>query len=191
MKKKGGIVGLIIGVIIIVVVFAVIAYRSPKQVDQVTEVTELEELSKKNIDANYPATPREVVKLYNRYLLVLYGEQGYTISKDELKQLGSKMRMLYDDELLGINPESTYYTALENEIYADQASGKVMLQTNVSDSAEVEYLTIDGKKCATLSASYFTKKNNKDFTKTYQQYLLRKDPNGKWKILGFQQFFNK
>ncbi len=191
MKKKGGIVGLIIGVIIIVVVFAVIAYRSPKQVDQATEVTELEELSKKNIDANYPATPREVVKLYNRYLLVLYGEQGYTISKDDLKQLGSKMRILYDEELLGINPESTYYTALESEVYADQASGKVMLQTNVADSAEVEYLTIDGKKCATLAASYFTKKNNKDFTKTYQQYLLRKDPNGKWKILGFQQFFNK
>ena len=188
--KKGGLIGLIIGVIIIVVVFAVIAYRAPKSVDETTELTELEELTTKNLEASYPATPREVVKLYNRYLLLLYGDTGYSISKDELKQLGSKMRMLYDEELLGVNPEATYYSSLEADIMEDQLAGKVMLQTNVADSADVENLTIDGRKCATLSASYFTKRNNADFTKTYQQYLLRKDANGKWKILGFQQFYN-
>ena len=39
-----------------------------------TKVSELDELLNKNIETNYPSTPRELMKLYNRYLLCLYNE---------------------------------------------------------------------------------------------------------------------
>lgn len=191
MKKKGGIIALVVVAIVVVVVFAIIAYRRPKNVQDTKVITEVEELISKDIEFNYPATPREVVKLYNRYLIALYGENGYSASADSIKKLGAKMRQLYDEELLGINPESTYYSALEADIVSEQNAGKVMLQANVADSNKVKYIEIDEKDCATITASYFTKENNTNFTRTYEAFLLRKDSKGRWKILGFQQYSGK
>ena len=44
---------------------------------------------------------------------------------------------------------------------------------------------MDGASGALCEASYFIKKGTKEFTRTYQQFLLRKDGSGNWKILGF------
>ena len=60
-----------------------------------------------------------------------------------------------------------------------------MIQANVCDSNEVDYIDVEGASGALLEASYFVKKGSKEFTRTYQQFLLRKDDSGNWKILGF------
>lgn len=44
---------------------------------------------------------------------------------------------------------------------------------------------MNGAECAYVTASYFVK--GKDgYTKTYQQYVLRQDEDGKWKILAYE-----
>ena len=184
-KKRGGVILLIIIAVLIIGAFAVVAYRTPKTAEEATEVTELAELMSKNIAANYPATPREVLKLYNRYMLCLYGVEGSELTDDEVRALGRKMRELYDEELLAANLEETHLQNLLQEIVAFRNDEKVMIQANVCDSNEVDYIDVDGASGALLEASYFVKKGSKEFSRTYQQFLLRKDANGNWKILGF------
>ncbi len=36
-----------------------------------------------------------------------------------------------------------------------------------------------------MTASYFVKEGN-SYTRTYEEYVLRKDTNKQWKILGYQ-----
>ena len=40
-----------------------------------TELTEVQTIITKDLDANYPKTPREVVKLYNRIVKCYYSEE--------------------------------------------------------------------------------------------------------------------
>ena len=74
---------------------------------------------------------------------------------------------------------------LAQEIASFRSDDKVMIQANVCDSNEVEYIDVDGASGALVEASYFMKEGSKEFSRTYQQFLLRKDDSGNWKILGF------
>ena len=187
MKKKSGVILLIVIAALVVGAFTFVAFRTPKTVEEVTDVTEKDELMNRNIDVNYPATPREVMKLYNRYLLCLYGAEGDELSSDELNALGKKMRGMYDEELLEGNPEETNLASLSQELARFKSGGKVMIQANICGSNEVEFIEVKGSQGALLEASYFIKKGKEEFSRTYQQFLLRKDEDGKWKILGFEK----
>ena len=58
--------------------------NNAKEEENIT-LTEIQELTTKNLDKNFPATPREVVKLYNRIITCFYNDE-YT--DDELYDLG-------------------------------------------------------------------------------------------------------
>lgn len=188
MKKKN--VGIIIGIlvaILIVALFAFLANREPKTVEDTPEITELSELLNKNIEASYPSTPREVLKLYNRYILFIYGANNGSIDEGQLQTLCDQMRKLYDEELLENNPQEMHFLNLQQELFAYQQNKRVMLQANVCDTNDIEMETIEGKECAHAETTYFIKEGTKKFTRTYQEYLLRKDESGNWKILGFKK----
>lgn len=184
-KKRGGVIVLILIAVLIVGAFALVVYRTPKTAEEATEVTEVSALMSKNIEAGYPSTPREVLKLYNRYMLCLYGVDSDQLKDEEVRALSMKMRQMFDDELLEENPENAHLQKLTQEIVAFRADDKVMIQANVCDSNEVDYIDIEGASGALVEGSYFIKKGSKEFSRTYQQYLMRKDATGKWKILGF------
>ena len=78
--------------------------NNAKEEENIT-LTEIQELTTKNLDKNFPATPREVVKLYNRIITCFYNDE-YT--DDELYDLGDQARKLFDDELLENNPRDEY-----------------------------------------------------------------------------------
>ncbi|MBO5247557.1 MAG: hypothetical protein J6B28_09905 [Eubacterium sp.] len=186
-KKRGGIVVLVLMALAVIGIFVVLAFREPKNVEQATEISEVEALLNTDILANYPATPREVMKLYNRYMLVLYGVDSEKLTDEQIKRLGQNMRALYDEELLESNPEEMHIANLQRELNAFQVNKKVMIQANVADSNEVDYIEINEKSGATVEVSYFIKKGTQDFTRTHQQYLLRKDAQGNWKILNYSK----
>lgn len=187
MKKRGGAILLILMAVLIVGAFAFVAYRTPKTAEEATGVTEKEELLNKNIAVNYPSTPREVMKLYNRYILCLYGVEGGELTDEEVRALGIKMREMYDEELLTENAEEEHLLRLSQELTVFRSDKKVMIQANVCDSNEVDYIDVGDVSGARLEASYFIKEGSKEFTRTYQEYLLRKDASGNWKILGFEK----
>ena len=63
---------------------------------------------------------------------------------------------------------------------------KTIRSSNVCDSNDVVYQTVDGRECAYVTASYFMNENN-SFDRTNEMYVLRKDDDGDWKILVFYQ----
>lgn len=190
MKKKSGGAGVVVVILIAVVIVAafllVLRYR-PRSAEDTTEVSEMDTLLNIDIAENYPSTPREVMKLYNRYIVCLYaGEEK--MNDAQMQALGGKLRELYDEQLLEENPQEINLESLGEEIGSYRENGKVIIQANVCGSNDVDYVDIEGESGALVEVSYFMRgSSDPKFTRTYQQFLLRKDAEGDWKILGFKQ----
>lgn len=182
--KKRNVVRVILALVVIGLVVGVYYYFTVQRrasVEDAVELTEVQKVITKDLDANYPATPREVVKYYNRIVKCFYNE---TYTEDELYELGDQARKLFDEELLENNPRESYFDALKADIEDYRERSKTIRSSSVCDSNDVEFQTVDGRECAYVEASYFTNEN-KDYSRTYQMYVLRKDDEGKWKILVF------
>ena len=177
MKKNGQ--KIIFAVVCVVVIIGLFWYATTKKVNSAENSDNLT----KNLEKNYPETPREVVKFYNRIITCFYDEE-YT--DDELYQLGDQARLLMDDELLENNSRDDYFKSLKADIEDYHDKSKKIESSSVCGSDEVKYQKIDGDDCAYVTASYFVDEN-KSFTRTNQTYVLRKDNDGKWKILVFYQ----
>ena len=93
------------------------AYLSRKNdsvsADSNVELSEVQAIVSKNFIKEYPATPRSVVKWYNRIITAYYAEE---YSQEELEKMAEQARMLMDDELLKYNPKDTYLASLNLEI---------------------------------------------------------------------------
>lgn len=143
------------------------------------ELSEVQAIISKNFVKDYPATPRAVVKWYNRIITAYYSEE-YT--QGELEKMADQARMLMDDELLQYNPKDTYLASLSLEIEDYRNRSRTIVSSSVSDSNEVQYKKVNGNDCAFLSTYYFTREGS-SYDRTYEDFCLRKDANGNWKIL--------
>ena len=102
----------------------------------------------------------------------------------QYQKLLEKMRALMDEELLENNPQDTFSTQMQNDIAAYKAESKIIATASVCDTDEVAYKKVEGSDCAYVTASYFLR-STKAYNRANQEYVLRKDENGDWKILGF------
>ncbi len=184
MKQKTikGLVAVLVVLLIVGGYYYFAVHRSTNAEDNV-ELTEVQKVITKDLVANYPATPREVIKFYNRIQECFYNE---TYTDDELYALGDQARMLFDEELLANNPRDDYFRALKADIDEFHAESKTIMSSDVCDSNDVQQQTIDGDECAYVAASYFLD-GSKSYSRTNQMYVLRKDEDGNWKILVFYQ----
>ena len=150
------------------------------------ELTRVQQLITKDLSKNYPATPREVVKLYNEIITCFYGEE-YT--EEELEKLVDMTLALMDEELAANNPRENYLKKVKMEILAFAAADRTIVSYTLESSNDVEHGKIDGEESAIVQSSYFIKESTgkNPYSKTYQNYLLRKDADGNWKILGFEK----
>ena len=158
------------------------------------DLTEIEKVIVKDLKNNYPKTPREVVKFYNRIVKCYYGSEEPT--EKQLNDLVDQMICLMDEDLLLVNPRDTYYSSVVQDIAYYKQNNKQLVSTDVCDSNEVKYVTDekDGEgetdKLAYVDASYFMNEDGK-FGYSYQQFVLREDENGNWKILTFYKIQGK
>lgn len=147
------------------------------------ELTTVQKLITKDLEKSYPATPREVVKIYNEIISCFYNEK-YT--EDELEALGDQARFLMDIELLANNPRDVYFKNLKAEIADYKQDERIIISYNLDSSNDVQFVTVDGRECAYVKTSYFIK-DKTGHSRTYQMYVVRKDDDGNWKILVFYQ----
>ena len=150
--------------------------------DAEDKMTEVEKIIERDFDKNYPKTPREVVKWYNRIITAFYSEE-YT--DEELEKMADQARRLMDDELLSYNPRDTYLKNLKADIEDYKTRNKIIVQSSVSDSNDITYATVDGDYCAYVDAYYFSREAS-DYNRTYEEFVLRRDDEGHWKILSFR-----
>lgn len=81
--------------------FYVVNDKSKRANQKEKVLTEVQRITTKDLDKNYPQTPREVVKFYNRIVKCYYGMQ---YSDEELDVLTDQALKLFDDELAANNP---------------------------------------------------------------------------------------
>lgn len=155
---------------------------STRTADDQTQQTEVEKVLAKNLEKSYPQTPRSVVKMYNRILLCLYNEE-YT--DEQFEDLADQQRMLLDEDLLEANPRDTYLEFLKADVASYKNAEKQITVATVCGSADVVNKKVKGEDCAYVTSSYFMKEANKSYARTVQEYVLRQNEDGDWKIIGF------
>lgn len=181
MKKTRIVILAIVIVATICTAFYIVNNNSKKESAKEAGLTEIQKITTRNMEKDYPATPREVIKFYNRIVKCYYGRQ---YSDDELEQLADQALSMFDDDLLKKNEKESYIESVKSDAAQYEEDNKSISQTDVCDSNDVKYMTDNGDDIAYVTASYFIKTGS-SYTKTYQEYVLRKDGDGDWKILTF------
>ena len=181
--KKTYVIGIAILCVALIVGGSVFWMKQNEKPSEDVELTAVQKLITKDLEKNYPATPREVVKVYNEIITCFYNEE-YT--EDELEALGDQARSLMDTELLENNPRDEYFKKLRAEIADYKLDERTIISSNLCSSNEVQLVTVDERECAYVKTSYFIK-DKTGHSRTYQMYVVRKDDDGNWKILVFYQ----
>ncbi len=182
MKKAIHIISVsVLCIVVIVSVYLFFMRSSQPSVEDSVEITEVQKLTTRNLDTNYPETPREVVKFYSRIICAYYSE-NYT--DEELLLLGDQALALFDEKLLENNPRDSYFESLKAEIEEYRADDRRILSWGVSKSSDITYDEVNGNNFAFVNATYFLHSNTMS-TYAKQTYELRKDAQGRWKILAF------
>lgn len=175
-------------IIIVIILAALIGgyyfYLSNKEKAQKeTMVSTVQDILLRNLETNYPPTPKEVVKYFSDISKCVYNE-SYT--DEELQKLADKLLALYDDELVENNPREQYVKDLAKDVEDMRKNGYSIVTYTPSASTDVQYDTIDGRECAKLYCTYSIK-TGANYVSSRQVFMLRRETaTGHWKILGFE-----
>ncbi|WP_277934939.1 DUF6715 family protein [Parablautia intestinalis] len=184
-KGQGRVKALIIVIFLLCLVLGYYYYlsnkRSGRESEQQVKATAVQEVLMRDLESNYPPTPREVVKYYAEITRCFYGED-YT--DEEFKDMAMKIQKLYDDELVANKTEQQYLDDLLLEINGLKDQQVVISSYSPASSTDVEEFVQDGYSWAQMRCT-FNLRQGTQFQKTEEIFLLRKDADGHWKIFGW------
>lgn len=189
MKRTGSIKAVVIVLIMIGLAFCYYLYLSsysedglPKDEEEIAEeMTPVQELLVRSDFREYPSTPVQVLRYYNEITACFYNE---TYTDNELEQLAMEARSLYDLELIMNQSQEDYLNELKEDIAAFAAGNITIFRSSVTPATDVEYFTYDGHECARLYSVY-TLRSGTENQLSKEVFIMRKDDEGHWKILGF------
>ena len=169
--------------VMVITVFALYYYLVNK-VERATpevETSAVEDVLLRNLEADYPPTVREVIKYYNEIMNCYYSESP---TDEEVRKLADKAMELYDAELVNYQDEELYINDLKAEMASFAASDTVLSHVALSSSTAVDYYSYNGRDCAQIRCIY-TMRQKTNLVTIKEIYVLRKDDEGRWKILGW------
>lgn len=189
-KKSGLIKGVIVGVVLICLVGGYYYYltnkREDKSKEETVDTTVVQEVLMRDLDKNYPPTPREVVKYFGELAQCIIGE---TYTDEEFEKLALQAQKLYDAELISNKTQQQYLDDLKWDINTFKEEEIVISSYSPSSSVDVEEFSRDGYKWAKLYCSFSLRKGTY-IESNEEVFLLRKDEDGHWKIYGWQPVEN-
>lgn len=146
------------------------------------ELTEVEKVLVKDLEKDFPPTPREVVKFYNRIVQCYHTDN---LKKDDLGKLVDQMMKLWDKDMLAKNSRETYLASVKADLELYKKTKKSIVSMTVCDSKDVVEKTDDrnGDKLAFVKTTYFVNTDG-TFTNSHMVIGLRQDDKGNWKIIG-------
>ena len=147
--------------------------------DKSVDNQELAALTTKDIEKEYPESPKEVVKLYARITKAYYKTE---LTAEQIEALGTRARLLFDDELKGTQPDEECMEALKADIADYRSAGRYVSDFAIDGSQAVKYTTLEDKQYASLIVLYNVREGSKLYN-SYTRFVLRKDDAGRWKIL--------
>lgn len=185
MKKKAqGMKGMIIMFVMLALILGYYAYlsnRSTKEKEEEVVISAVQEVLMRDMERNYPPTPKEVIKYYSELTQCFYNQE---LTEEELKALGIRAKEMYDEELAANQPEESYFSDLQFDIDSFHERQLTIVSFSTSSSTDVEEFTQDGRKWARLYCIYNLRQGS-EMLSTQEVFLLRKDEEGHWKIYGW------
>ena len=184
MAKNGfkGIIVLVIFAAIIIGSFAYLSNKPRSMPEDVRKMSAVQEVLNTDLDTSYPPTPKEVVKLYSEITRCFYGEY---YDESQFVELADMSRRLFDDELRANQTKEDYLTSLKREIASYKSENRSISSFSVGSSANVDYYDFKDDKWAMLNCVYSVR-HQKNIIQTKEQFLLRQDDKGRWKIFGWK-----
>ncbi len=193
MKRFKGMKGTIILIVLACLIIGYYFYLSNGSDSPAAKVTDEEDIVatmtmsqkalSRNLESNYPPSPREVVKYFSDITQCYYNEEH---DEDEIKALGLKMREIYDAELVANQTEEEYLDLLKRDIEEYRANNRTINNYSPSASVDVETFTQDGYEWARLYCLYDIKQDSIIY-QTNLCFILRKDETGHYKIYGWKK----
>lgn len=185
MKKRIAtvVVFLVIGAAVVGLYYYFLNRESNDEEGLYEKKTAVEELIDMDLDVYYPATVKTVMETYCEFLLAFYNED-YT--EDEYAKLIKQYRKLMDDELLTKNPEEQQMVTLKADIDSYEDEDKVLFSYRFLEDKEIKETVKDDKTYATVDMSFGMKVGGSTVETAEENFILRKDSNNKWKILGWK-----
>ena len=185
MKRKNPARVIIVFVVLAIAVvglFFYISNRSKMVAEGKQQMSVVSQILSRNLETNYPPTPKEVLKFYSEITQCFYGED-YT--DEELVKLSTLSRELFDAELVANQTDEQYLSALKMDIATWKKDGKVISSYSVSASTDVQEYSYDGFEWAQLYCIY-TVRMGTNVAPIQEHFIMRKDEKGHWKILGWK-----
>lgn len=186
MKNGRKILVIVIVVLFVAVILGLFIYMNNKpqsgSVEDEVVISNVDNVVLRNLDINYPPTPKEVLKYYSEITVCFYEEN---LSEEDLVRLAQTARKLYDAELCADMTEEEYLVSLREDILEFDSLGIVVSGYTVSASTDVEEFVVDGRECARLYVTYRLRQGT-EYIYSNEVFIMRKDENGHWKILGWE-----
>ena len=147
--------------------------------DIAADTSEVSVLISKDIMANYPESPKDVVNLYARITKAYYDT---SLTDEQIEALGKQARLMFDDELKNTQTDADFYEKLKEDI-GNYNSTKTRISSYVIQSAvKTKYLTFKDRQYASIALVYYLRQGDK-LIDSPTKFTLRKDDDGHWKIL--------
>ena len=185
MKRRNPARALIVFVVFaigVVGLFFYISNHSKVVAEGRQQMTAVQEILSRNLETNYPPTPKEVLKFYSEITQAFYGDD-YT--DEELVKLATTSRKLFDDELVANQTDEQYLAALKMDIASWKNDKKVISSYSVSSSTDVQEYSYGGYEWAQLYCIYSIRMGT-NMAPVQEHFIMRKDSAGHWKILGWE-----
>ncbi len=147
--------------------------------DIAADTSEVSVLISKDIMANYPESPKDVVNLCARITKAYYDT---SLTDEQIEALGKQARLMFDDELKNTQTDADFYEKLKEDI-GNYNSTKTRISSYVIQSAaKTKYSTFKDRQYASIALVYYLRQGDK-LIDSPTKFTLRKDDDGHWKIL--------
>lgn len=147
--------------------------------DIAADTSEVSVLISKDIMANYPESPKDVVNLYARITKAYYDT---SLTNEQIEALGKQARLMFDDELKNTQTDADFYEKLKEDI-GNYNSTKTRISSYVIQrAAKTKYSTFKDRQYASIALVYYLRQGDK-LIDSPTKFTLRKDDDGHWKIL--------
>ena len=162
-----------------------LGHKTRKQeAEEVVQVTAVQSVLMKDLERSYPPTPKEVMKYYCEITKCFYNEE---YSEEELLELAVKIQELYDEELVANKSQEDYLNDLKADIANMKKNQYTVASYDISASTDVERFVENDRSCARMYCTFNLKQAGTTGTRaTMEQFVLREDADGHWKILGWK-----
>lgn len=178
-------------ILVMVIVAAGIIYaffNMTSKTDEEVPKTKIEKLISRNLEGNYPATPREVVKVYGELTKYLYnGDEKGKLTEEQLEALFDQIRLLYSEELLAENPREEQLGRLKADIEDYKKKSKTIMSYSVEKTSQIETGKLKNENAAEVLITFTTKASGEQPARTHERVLLREEEEGCYKIVGWEQ----